>query len=227
MSDNLSYDQLACMIDHAALKPDLTYEDLNAACETAHKFGVKSICVRPCDVPLACDIMEKSQVLVGTVVGFPSGSHHPKIKVAETRQAIEDGAQEIDMVANISWLKSGAFDLVESEVAAVVDAAAGKCVKVILECCFLTEEQIASGCRAVIAAGAQFVKTSTGFGPAGATLEAVTLMKQTVGEQVGIKASGGISTLEQAEAFITAGATRIGTSKSAIILTELERRLDN
>ena len=227
MTENLSYDQLACMIDHAALKPDLTYEDLNAACETAHKFGVKSICVRPCDVPLAADIMEKSKVLVGTVVGFPSGSHHPKIKVAETKQAIADGADEIDMVANISWLKAGAYDLVESEISAVVEAAEGKCVKVILECCYLTDEQIEGGCKAVISAGAQFVKTSTGFGPGGATLENVTLMKQTVGDQIGIKASGGITSLEQTKALITAGATRIGTSKSALILTELEKKLDS
>ena len=226
MPEKLTYDALAEMIDHAALKPDLTAAMLNAACETAHKFGVKSVCVRPCDVAFAKDILANSKVLVGTVIGFPTGSHHPKIKIAEASQAIEDGADELDMVINVGWLKSGHPELVEMEIAAVVKAAQGKCVKVILETCLLTDAEIVTACKVAVKAGAQFVKTSTGFGTAGATVEHVKLMHETVAGKAQVKASGGIATLEDARAMIEAGATRLGTSKSGIILTELEKIVD-
>ncbi len=215
-------EELGRMIDHAVLAPDAAVHDLAAGCEIAIRFGAASLCVRPCDVKEAAKRLADTQIALGTVIAFPHGAVHREIKIAETLRAVGDGADELDMVVNIAKLKDGDCEYVRDEIAAIVQAATGRIVKVILECCYLNREQMAAGCSTAINAGAQFVKTSTGFGPGGATVEDVRFLRDQVGDSLGVKAAGGIRTLSDALRMISAGASRIGTSSTEQILTELE-----
>lgn len=214
---------LAATIDHAILKPELTRADVDAELDVAAEWGVFSVCVRPSDIPHAVARLAGTGVAVGTVIGFPHGTTSTAAKVAETRQAIADGASEVDMVVNIGALRSGFDDVVVEDIRAVVEAASGLVVKVILETSLLDEEQIARGSRLTEAGGAQFVKTSTGFAGGGATVPHVQLMRASVGPEVQVKASGGVRSYADALAMLDAGATRLGTSGSAVILGEARR----
>ncbi|MGI6126945.1 MAG: deoxyribose-phosphate aldolase [Planifilum sp.] len=213
---------LASMIDHTLLKPDGTAKDIDRLCQEALQFGFGAVCVNPWWVSRAAEQLKESSVEVCTVVGFPLGATTTEAKVAETKQAIADGASEIDMVINIGAFKSRDDRGVEEDIRAVVRAAAGRTVKVILETGLLAEEEIQRACELAKAAGAHFVKTSTGFGPGGATVEAVRLMRGTVGPEMGVKASGGVRTLAAAKKMISAGANRIGTSSGVAIMEECQ-----
>ncbi|WP_125132454.1 deoxyribose-phosphate aldolase [Microbacterium sp. 10M-3C3] len=213
--------ELAATIDHAILKPELTRAEVDADLDVAARWGVFSVCVRPSDIAHAVARLAGTGVAVGTVIGFPHGTTSTATKVAEVRQALEDGAVELDMVVNIGFLRSGMDDAVVDDIRAVVAAASGHVVKVILETSLLDEEQIARGSRLTEAGGAAFVKTSTGFAGGGATVPHVRLMRESVGADVQVKASGGVRSLDTALAMIEAGATRLGTSASATILGEL------
>ncbi len=212
--------RVAAVIDHTLLKPDATPEQVRRLCAEALQYGFCSVCVNPANVRLAADLVRGSQVRVCSVVGFPLGANTPEIKAREAERAIADGAREVDMVLNIGALKSGAYELVEQDIKAVVQAAhlAGGLCKVILETGYLTDEEIMEACRRAVSAEADFVKTSTGFGPGGATAAAVALMRATVGPEVGVKAAGGIRTYETAREMLSAGATRIGASASVQIV---------
>ena len=212
--------EVAHLIDHTILKPEATHADVARSVEEGARFGTYSVCVSPSMLPL--EVPEGLKV--ACVVGFPSGAVKPNVKAYEAKQAIADGADEIDMVINIALAKEGKFDQVEDEIRAVrAQIPAGKVLKVIIESAALTDEEIVAVCRAAVAAGADFVKTSTGFHPAGgASVHAVKLMRETVGEGVGVKASGGIRNAETAVAMINAGANRLGVSATAAILEGLE-----
>ena len=214
---------LAATIDHAILKPELTRTDVDAELDIAAEWKVFSVCVRPSDIPHAVERLAGSGVAVGTVIGFPHGTTSTAAKVAEVRQALADGASEFDMVINIGALRSGFDDAVAADIAAVVEAASGRVTKVILETALLDDEQIARGSRLTERGGADFVKTSTGFAGGGATAEHVRLMRDNVGEGVQVKASGGVRSYADALAMLDAGATRLGTSGSAVILGEARR----
>ena len=211
---------VARIIDHTILKPEATHQDVARIVEEGARFGTYSVCVSPSMLPL--DVPEGLKV--ACVVGFPSGAVKANVKAFEVKQAIADGADEIDMVINIALAKEAKFDQVEEEIRAVrAEIPAGKILKVIIESAALTDEEIVAVCRAAVAAGADFVKTSTGFHPAGgASVHAVELMRQTVGENVGVKASGGIRDAQTAIAMIEAGANRLGVSATAAILAGLE-----
>jgi len=215
---------VAALIDHAILRPELTMAEVDLACAEAAAHRVFSVCVRPNDVRRAVSALAGSGVEVGTVIGFPLGSTSTVAKVAESRQALDDGASELDMVLQIGRLRSGLLDEVEADIAAVVDVVGSLPVKVILETAFLTPDEIVAGCLAAERAGAVFVKTSTGFAGRGASDEDVRLMRETVGPSVQVKASGGIRDLDTLLRFRALGATRIGTSATAAILDELEKR---
>ncbi|MBN9214009.1 MAG: deoxyribose-phosphate aldolase [Microbacterium sp. SCN 70-200] len=214
---------LAATIDHAILKPELTRADVDAELDIAAQWRVFSVCVRPSDIAYAVQRLAGTGVAVGTVIGFPHGTTSTAAKVAETRQAIADGAAEVDMVINIGALRSGFDDQVVADIAAVVAAADGHVTKVILETALLDDEQIARGSRLTEQGGAQFVKTSTGFAGGGATVADVELMRSQVGPDVQVKASGGVRSYADALAMLQAGATRLGTSGSAVILGEARR----
>lgn len=214
---------LAATIDHAILKPELTRTEVDAELDIAAEWKVFSVCVRPSDIPHAVERLADSGVAVGTVIGFPHGTTSTAAKVAEVRQALADGASEFDMVINIGALRSGFDDAVAADIAAVVEAASGRVTKVILETALLDDEQIARGSRLTELGGADFVKTSTGFAGGGATAEHVRLMRDNVGEGVQVKASGGVRSYADALAMLDAGATRLGTSGSAVILGEARR----
>lgn len=203
---------LAKYIDHTLLKADATVDDVAALCAEAAEHGFAAVCVNPVYVDLAAHLLAGTGVKVATVVGFPLGATFTEVKVLETRAAVLRKADEIDMVMNIGAAKAGQWDAVTEDIRQVVAAAEGRPVKVILETALLTADEKRRGCEASLAAGACFVKTSTGFGPGGATVEDVGLLKAVVGDRAGIKASGGIRTQEQVVAMIAAGATRIGTS---------------
>ncbi len=206
---------LARLVDHTLLAPDATPDDVAAHVDAARRMGVLAVCVSPSMLPLE----DAHDVVVATVVGFPSGKHHSDVKAAEAARAAADGADEIDMVIDLGAAKAGRLDLVEADIAAVRAAAPRVTLKVIIESAALTDEQVVGACRAAEAAGADFVKTSTGFHPAGGASEhAVRLMAETVGDRLGVKASGGIRTREQAERMVAAGATRLGLSGTAAIL---------
>lgn len=211
---------VARIIDHTILKPEATHQDVARIVEEGARFGTYSVCVSPSMLPL--DVPEGLKV--ACVVGFPSGAVKANVKAFEAKQAIADGADEIDMVINIALAKEAKFDQVEEEIRAVrAEIPAGKILKVIIESAALTDEEIVAVSRAAVAAGADFVKTSTGFHPAGgASVHAVELMRQTVGENVGVKASGGIRDAQTAIAMIEAGANRLGVSATAAILAGLE-----
>ncbi|RAK22439.1 deoxyribose-phosphate aldolase [Anoxybacillus vitaminiphilus] len=210
---------IAKMIDHTLLKADTTKEQIVKLCEEAKQYHFASVCVNPTWVATAAELLKGTDVKVCTVIGFPLGANTPETKAFETKDAIEKGATEVDMVINIGALKDGNDELVERDIRAVVEAAKGKAlVKVIIETCLLTEEEKVRACQLAVKAGADYVKTSTGFSTGGATVEDVALMRKTVGPEIGVKASGGVRDLQGAEAMIQAGATRIGTSSGAAIV---------
>lgn len=215
--------ELAATLDHAILKPELTRTDVDAELDTAAQWSVFSVCVRPSDIAHAVERLSGTGVAVGTVIGFPHGTTSTAAKVAEVRQALIDGATEFDMVINIGALRSGIDEAVTADIAAVVEAASGHITKVILETALLDDEQIARGSRLTEAGGADFVKTSTGFAGGGATVEHVRLMRANVSDAVQVKASGGVRSYADALAMLEAGATRLGTSGSAVILGEARR----
>lgn len=210
---------IAKYIDHTNLKADATEEEIKKLCEEAKNFGFASVCINPTNVVRAAEILKGSEVKICTVIGFPLGATTSKVKAFETRNAIANGAQEVDMVINIGALKSGNDYVVEKDIEAVVNAAKGKAiVKVILETALLTKDQIIKGSLLAKSAGADFIKTSTGFSTAGALIEDIVLMRKTVGFEMGVKAAGGIRTRKDAEEMIKAGATRIGASASLAIV---------
>ncbi len=210
---------VAGMVDHTLLKPEATSADVQALIDEAAELGTFSVCVSPSMLPI--DVPEGLKVAV--VVGFPSGAVKPAIKAAEAAQAQKDGADEVDMVVNLSFVKEGNYEAVEEEVQGVRDAAPGVLLKVIIESAALTDEEITATCQAAVRAGADFVKTSTGFHPAGgADAHDVALMRAAVGPDIGVKASGGIRDAAAAEAMIAAGATRLGLSGTAAVLAGLE-----
>lgn len=205
-------------IDHTLLKPDASQEQIETLIEEAKKYDFASVCVNPTWVNFAAQALKGTDVKVCTVIGFPLGANTPELKAFETSDAIQNGANEIDMVINIGALKSRNFDLVERDIRAVVEAAKGTLVKVIIETCLLTDDEKVKACQIAQKAGADFVKTSTGFSTGGATVEDVALMRKTVGPDMGVKASGGARSYEDALAFIKAGATRIGASSGVAIM---------
>lgn len=216
---------IAKMIDHTILKPDVTDADVIKVCEEAKTHGFYSVCVNPYFVPLVTKSLAGTDVKVTSVIGFPLGANTTVIKAAEAKQSVMDGANEIDMVLNISALKDKKYDYVRSDIKAVVDAIAGKAIlKVILETCLLTKDEIVKASELSKEAGAQFVKTSTGFSTGGATVEDVKLMKDTVGDALEVKASGGVRDYETAKKVIDAGATRIGASSSVDIVNKSESK---
>jgi deoxyribose-phosphate aldolase len=212
--------RIAPYIDHTILKPNTVKEDVEKICSEAIEYGFASVCVNPNMLPIAVNALSGTDVLACVVVGFPLGTETSEVKAYETVKAVEAGAEEIDMVISLAAVKEGRFNDVESDIAAVVKSAEGKHVKVILETFFLTDAEKVSACRSVKNAGADFVKTSTGFLGGGATVEDIALMRKTVGPDFGVKASGGVRTKEDALAMINAGATRIGASASIAIVTE-------
>jgi len=215
--------QLAKFIDHTLLKPEATSDQIRSLCEEAIEYGFASVCINPCRVKLASELLKGTYVKVCTVIGFPLGAETPEVKAFETKNAIDNGASEVDMVMNIGAMKEKDYELVEKDIRAVVEAAGGKAiVKVILENCLLEKDEIKKACEICIRAGADFVKTSTGFNKSGATLEDVKLMKETVKDRAGVKAAGGIRDAITAKAMINAGASRLGTSSSIKIVSEME-----
>ena len=212
-------DGLASVIDHTLLKPDATREEVDQLCREAAQFCFASVCVNPNWVALCREILRDSGVKVCTVIGFPLGAHLPDVKSYEARRAVEQGAEEVDMVLNVGALKSRDYALVEQDIHGVVQASGrGTVVKVILETSLLTRDEKVMGCTLAKAAGADFVKTSTGFGGGGATVEDVQLMRETVGPEMGVKASGGVRTRDDVEKMVAAGASRIGASAGVKIV---------
>ncbi|MGQ7278122.1 MULTISPECIES: deoxyribose-phosphate aldolase [Brevibacillus] len=206
-------------IDHTLLKPETTAAMIDKLCAEAKEHNFASVCVNPFWVKRCAELLKGTDVKVCTVIGFPLGASTPAVKAAETRDAIANGATEVDMVLNIGALKSGDLDLVKADVKAVKEAAGSVLVKVILETGLLTDEEKVTACKLCVEAGADYVKTSTGFGHGGATVEDVALMRKTVGPNVGVKASGGVRDRAAALAMIEAGASRIGTSSGVAIVT--------
>lgn len=215
--------ELARYIDHTVLKADATPKDVEKLCAEANQYGFAAVCVNSCYVPLARKLVREG-VRVASVVGFPLGASSTYSKCEETRQAIRDGATEIDMVINIGWLKAGLLTQVSEDIRAVVEAAGVVPVKVILEAAMLNDEEKIAVCTMAKEVKAAFVKTSTGFGPGGATAHDVSLMRRAVGEKIGVKASGGVRNLETALAMVVAGASRIGTSSGIAIVEESKSR---
>ena len=214
---------IASMIDHTLLKPEATEEMIKNLCNEAIEYGFAAVCVNPFYVKLAKKILMDSEVKIATVIGFPLGASSKGVKAYEATTAIEDGADEVDMVINIGALKNKDFEFVKKDIKSVVDAVNGNgIVKVIIETCLLTEEEKVKACQLSKEAGAHFVKTSTGFSTGGATIEDVKLMKSIVGEHLQIKASGGVRDYETAIAMIEAGASRIGASASVNIVKGLK-----
>jgi len=222
--DDVTYAQLAGTIDHSLLKPMLTDDEVVAGCKLAADYEVVSVCVRPADVSLATAELKGTDVAVGTVISFPHGHAATAIKVAEAAKAIDDGAVELDMVLNIGWLLSGRHEAVEDDIAAVVDVSGDALVKVIFENAYLNDEQKITACRLTEAAGADYVKTSTGFAPSGATIEDLRLMRDNVGPGVKVKAAHGVRTLDALLAVIEAGADRCGATATATMLDDYRAR---
>ncbi|BBO00345.1 deoxyribose-phosphate aldolase [Sporolactobacillus terrae] len=211
--------KLASYIDHTVLKPEATEAEIIRITDEAKKFGFASVCINPCWVRLAADQLKNSKTKVCTVIGFPLGASTSEAKAFETKDAIAKGADEVDMVINIGALKSGQTDAVESDIGAVVAAANKQAlVKVIIEACLLSDDEKVLACQLAVQAGADYVKTSTGFSSGGATVKDVALMRKTVGSGIGVKAAGGIHSKADAEAMIEAGASRIGASSGVKII---------
>ena len=221
---NLTQSQLAKYMDHTLLKADATLDGIDRVVAEAKQFGCASVCVNPFWMPYVARLLDGSGVATCTVVGFPLGASSTASKVFETTDAIANGADEIDMVINIGELKAGHAELVREDIRAVAEAthAGGKLLKVIIECCLLTDDEKRLACLLCAEAGADFVKTSTGFSTGGATVADVALMRECVGPDFGVKAAGGIRTLADAYAMIEAGASRLGVSAAASILAELD-----
>lgn len=214
---------VAGIIDHTLLKQQASKEQIAKICEEAMAYEFASVCVNPCYVKQCAETLKDSPVNVCTVIGFPLGASTTATKAFETRDAVANGAVEIDMVVNVGAIKSGKWDYVKNDIKAVVDAAAGELVKVIIETCLLTDEEKKHVCQIAKEAGADFVKTSTGFSTGGATPEDVALMRETVGPDMGVKASGGIHTAEEAIACINAGATRLGVSAGIAVVNGIDK----
>ncbi len=211
---------LAKYIDHTILKPETTEAQVKAICAEAREHSFFSVCVNPCNVSLVKEELKGTDVKVCSVISFPLGANIPEVKAFEATKAIEDGADEIDMVINIGALKDGKYDYVREDIKAVVEACKGKALlKVIIEACLLTDEEKVKACELSKEAGADYVKTSTGFSSGGATAEDIALMRKTVGPELGVKASGGVRDFEGAKKMIDAGASRIGASSSVAIVT--------
>ncbi|MCR4406780.1 MAG: deoxyribose-phosphate aldolase [Anaerolineae bacterium] len=215
---------LARMIDHTLLKPDATQAEIAQLCYEAKKYDFATVCVNPANVKLCAELLKGSPVKVCAVVGFPLGATPPEVKAYEAQQAINDGASEVDMVINIGALKSRDYALVERDIATVARTChnSGAILKVIIEAALLTDEEKIKACALAKAAGADYVKTSTGFGPGGATAADVALMRRVVGPEMGVKAAGGIRSFETARQMIEAGATRIGASAGVKIVREAQ-----
>ena len=207
-------------IDHTILKPEASETQVIALCEEAKEYDFASVCVNPTHVALCARLLANTDVKVCTVIGFPLGANTAEVKGFETRNAVENGATEIDMVINVGALKDKKYDIVFNDIKAVVDNAGGNLVKVIFETCLLTPEEIVKACELSVSAGADYVKTSTGFGKYGATVEDVALMRKTVGPNIGVKASGGVRTREDMLKMIETGASRIGTSAGKTLMQE-------
>jgi deoxyribose-phosphate aldolase len=223
--ETITEERVAKTIDHSLLKPELTVDDVAAGCEVAAAYDVASVCCRPVDVERCRDALAGTNVLVGTVIGFPHGSNLTATKVFEAERAIEQGAVELDMVLQIGLLRSGLVDAVGDDIAAVVAAAGDAAiVKVILENTYLTDDEKVAGCRAAEDAGAAYVKTSTGYAPSGATLDDLRLMRATVSERVKVKAAGGVRTLDALIDCLNAGIDRCGATATATIIDELRAR---
>ncbi len=226
MGTKLTVRDIAQMIDHSLLRPTLTDPEFFEGIELARKYECATVCVAPYDVPRSAELLKGSPVRVSTVVDFPHGSNMIESKVFEANLALDRGASELDMVLAISRLVAGTYDYVEADIRAVVDAAhaRGAVVKVIFETCYLTPEMIVKGCELSERAGADYVKTSTGYGPRGASLDDVRLMRKSCSPKVSVKASGGIRTLDDVLEYRKAGTKMIGTRASAAILDEAARR---
>ncbi len=218
----LTRSELARMVDHTLLKPEATAADVAALCAEANDLGVFSVCISPSFLPLAQGLLAPS-VATCTVVGFPSGKHHADIKATEAARAVADGADEVDMVVDVGAIKAGDWAVTEAEVAAVRAATSGTLLKVILETAALSDDEVVRACQICQDAGADFVKTSTGFHPSGgASTHAIALMADTVGGRLGVKASGGVRTAAAALAMVAAGATRLGLSGTRAVLDGLD-----
>jgi len=211
---------IAGIIDHTLLRADATLKDLDQLCQEAIEYSFASVCVNPVHVSYCVQRLKNSRIPVATVIGFPLGANLTRIKASETETALDNGATEFDMVINIGMLKSGNDDFVQEDIEAIVKAARGRLVKVIIETALLTESEKIKACSLAKLAGAHFVKTSTGFSKAGATIEDVKLMRATVGSEMGVKASGGVRTFIEAISMVEAGANRIGTSSGVQIVQQ-------
>lgn len=215
----MNNNELSKFIDHTVLKAETSEKAVEKVCKEALEYKFASVCINPCNVKLASKLLEGSEVKVCTVIGFPLGANTSKVKAFETEDAIANGAHEVDMVINIGKLKDKDYDYVREDIKAVVNAAKGKALtKVIIETCLLTDEEKVKACELAKEAGADFVKTSTGFSTGGATPADIKLMRETVGPDMGVKASGGVRNIDDAEAVIKNGATRIGASSSIDIV---------
>jgi deoxyribose-phosphate aldolase len=221
-------DQIVALIDHTLLKPEATQADLETCIKTAIEADVKAMCIRPMDVAYSAKALERSSVLLCTVIGFPHGTVTTATKVAETIDAVKHGAIELDMVMNLGLFASGEYEQVQNDIAQVVKAAKSTNpkaeVKVILETCLWSEAQVIKACELTEAAGADFVKTSTGFAASGATTEVISIMRKTVGDRLGVKASGGVRTLDALIDMAEAGASRVGASGTPAILLEFAEK---
>lgn len=220
--------EIAKMLDHSTLQPFLTENDIRKGCDVALQYDTATVCARPGDMPLVVKLLAGSDVLPCTVIGFPHGAHHKEVKVFEAERALDDGCKELDMVLNIGRMLHGDEAYVQDEIAALAQAAHARnaLLKVILETCYLNDQQKQAACRLSEAAGADFVKTSTGYGSAGATVQDVALMRAAVSPKVRVKASGGIRTLDMVLACRNAGAARCGVSATVKIMEEAKERLE-
>ncbi len=224
-AETITVERVAKTIDHSLLRPELTVDEVLAGCDLAARYDVASVCCRPIDVSRCVEVLAGTDVLVGTVIGFPHGSNLTATKVFEAQRALEQGAVELDMVLQIGLLRSGLTDDVRADIAAVVAAAGDQAlVKVILENAYLTDDEKVTGCRLAEDAGAAYVKTSTGYAPSGATLDDLRLMRATVSPHVKVKAAGGVRTLDALIDCINAGIDRCGATATATIIDDLRSR---
>jgi deoxyribose-phosphate aldolase len=217
-------ESLASLIDHTLLHPAATEKQIHTLCQEAVQYGFKAVCINGCYLPLAKGLLHDTGVNLATVIGFPLGASSTLAKICQAKACLEAGAVELDVVLNIGWLQSGKQSELAAELGALREAAPEACLKLILETCYLEQDQKEIACQLALAAGWDFVKTSTGFGTSGASEQDVQLMRRAVGERMGVKASGGIRDLERAQAMVKAGATRIGTS-SGLAIVEAEKNL--
>jgi len=220
-----SIEQIAKTIDHTLLKPYATEDDIRRLCDEAIQYGFAAVCINPIYVSLAYRILKETDIKVCTVIGFPLGSTFKEVKVEEAKHAVEEGASEVDMVINLPMLKSKRYDYVEEEIRNIKKAIGDNILKVIIECCYLTDEEKVAAAKIVEKAGADYVKTSTGFGQYGARIEDVKLLRSVLSPHVKVKAAGGIRTGEQALSFLEAGADRLGTSFGTKIIDELKQMM--